>query len=697
MVQKQSLGKVVIKKERTMSTSIIRIEDASKDELVLTKDFKYAHWPFDTFNQVQSAIFPHVSTDTNITIAAATSAGKTVMGEMYMADEIRRRKGKAVYVGPLKALAKEKQDDWSDLSHHFNDLKKSICTGDFRLTNARIKELDRSDVIVMTPEMLASRCRNQKSEKSNFLKEVGTIVFDESHLLTVPSRGDHIEVALMKMVNINPNLRIVLLSATMPNVDEISEWISSITGRDTVLIESDYRPCPLKIHHECYRDQGRYEEKERAKVSKAVGIVNHFNQDKCLVFVHTKNTGKLVVDSLAELGIQAEFHNADLSFDKRVKLEEKFKNDPNFRVVVATSTLAWGCNLPARRVVIVGVHRGVTPVENYDIRQMIGRSGRPKYDPRGDAHILIPDSHEHYWKARLEENTVIRSQLLEDISGHHKTLAFHVISEIHHKSIQTREGFYKWFSTSLAHFQDQRFDDEIIDQVIDLLEKMKCVTVEDGKYKTTPVGNIASMFYFSPFDVSDLKKNFHFLFKNKMENNEFATALALGNLDSHRFNIVNKAEKAEIENFRIKVESAHAGRKYTEGAIKAACTYYKMMTGQPLKALANAQSAIRMDLERTMEVVNAIDQMSAKWKKKNYFSDLKQRILYGVKPELLDLVGVPGLGKVRAERLHEAGISFEEIPNTDDAKLSEITKIKDLTKIQKIKKDAKLAALRKML
>jgi replicative superfamily II helicase len=169
---------------------VIRIEDS--DKLASTSLFKYAKWDFDKFNPVQTRLLETYEGDSNIAIAAATSAGKTVCAEMYMSYEVRQRGGKAAYIGPLKALASEKQQDWADDNHHFNDLDISIITGDFRLTPQRVKELDKSDIIVMTPEMLASRCRSHKSEKSNFLKEIGTIVFDESHLITVPGRGDHI-------------------------------------------------------------------------------------------------------------------------------------------------------------------------------------------------------------------------------------------------------------------------------------------------------------------------------------------------------------------------------------------------------------------------------------------------------------------------------------------------------------------------
>ena len=225
---------------------VIKIGD--QNSLAKTSEFPYASWEWDTFNPVQSRVMDTFEGDSNIAIAAATSAGKTATAEMYMSYEARVRGGKSIYIGPMKALAAQKEQDWTDKGHHFSDLKTSITTGDFRFTGRRIKEIEKSDIIVMTPEMLASRARNWKSDKSRFLQEVGCCVFDESHLLGVSSRGDHIEVALMKLTEMNRNIRTVLLSATLPNVDEICGWVSHLTDRDTFCLESDYRPCPLYIH-----------------------------------------------------------------------------------------------------------------------------------------------------------------------------------------------------------------------------------------------------------------------------------------------------------------------------------------------------------------------------------------------------------------------------------------------------------------
>lgn len=676
---------------------IIRIGD--QPELVATKDYKYGSWPFEKFNCVQSRLFEHFEGDSNIAIAAQTSAGKTVSAEMYMAYEVRKRGGKAMYIGPLKALATEKKEDWSNPNHHFADLNLSICTGDFRITNKRIKELDESNIIVMTPEMLASRCRNHKSEKSNFLKEIGTIVFDESHLLTVPGRGHHIEVALMKITEINPNIRVVLLSATMPNMDEICGWICKLTGRDTYLLESTYRPCPLGIHYEVYYDGAKtYEDKEKEKIGTAVGLVNYYNEDKFLCFVHTKRTGQMLVEHLKRYGIESQFHNADLDLEARTKLENKFKTDPNFRVIVSTSTLAWGLNLPARRVVVVGVERGLTRVENYDIGQMIGRAGRPAYDPRGDAYILVPESKKTEVIQSLKRKAPIRSQLLEDLSGNHKVLAFHIVAEIHQGNIKTKEGFHDWFRASLAHYQNLDFNDVEVDKVLELLVKCRAIAIdEDGLYRATSVGTVASTFYYSPFDVADLRSNFKWLFENHREKDDYSLAMALANVDSNKIGIVNKQEREAMIKFQKAIESQFGKGKYTDPAIKTAFAYHNMLNGKDDATFASLQSSLRLDFDRTMEVLTALDTMGAQWKEGEYFKTVKLRMTYGVTPELIPLVGIPNVGRVRADKLYKAGIrSVDDFVTADRTKLKTLLNLK-LEKIGEMIDGAKDVNNRKLV
>lgn len=664
---------------------IIELED--QNNLVETSSYpNYAKFPFEKFNPVQSRIFEIFKEDCNVVIAAQTSAGKTICSEIIMAQEIRERGGKAMYLAPLRALAKEKIDDWTDEKHHFADLNLSICTGDYVLTDKRKKELEDSNIIIMTSEMLNSKCRNYKSESNDWLKQVGTIVVDESHLLTVPSRGDHLEVGLMKFTKIAPNCRIVFLSATMPNVNEIAEWVCNIlTKRKTFLINSKYRPCPLSIHYEEYEDVGTYEMKEEAKIDKAVDILRENKDDKFLIFVHTKNTGEKVKKHLQQIGIDCEFHNADLEKEKRHEVETKFRTG-KLRAIIATSTLAWGLNLPARRVIITGVHRGTSEVDTYDIFQMAGRAGRVGYDPKGDVHILVPQSKadEHIDRLSVPQN--INSQLLkyigEEDNPHYKTLAFHLVSEIHHGEIKTIEDIHEWYERSLARYQSVDLDDSVVDKTIELLIQVGAIKQADGKYEATSIGKVSSMFYYSPFDVSDLRRNFRFLFMKNLENNDYALSIALGNIDSIRMGFVTKNEKEEMSDYHDIIKKSF-GDVYLDSSIKGGYAYYCLLRGLDLGPFNSLGRGIQLDFERTASVLNALDSMAAKWNKRNFFNTLSLRVSYGVRAELVNLCRIPNIGKARAEKLFSAGFRnpsdlagrFEQVKkalNMKDEKILEI-------------------------
>jgi len=615
----------------------------------------FAKFSFDKFNPVQSRIFEFFNQDCNVVIAAATSAGKTVCAEMFMAQEVRERGGKAMYLAPLRALAKEKIDDWTDPDHHFGDLNLSICTGDYRLTPARRKEMEDSNIILMTSEMLNSRCRNFKSEQNEWLKDVGTLIIDESHLLTVPGRGDHLEVGLMNFAKLAKNPRLVLLSATMPNTNQIADWVSyTLTGKETYLLESKYRPCPLGIHYEMYWNGGRYDDQEAEKVNSALQIINDYPDDRFLLFVHTKRTGQLLKTALTKAGLECEFHNADLEKDKRHVLEKRFR-EGKLKYVIATSTLAWGLNLPARRVIILGVHRGLSEVETYDIWQMAGRAGRPGYDPRGDVYILLPESQEDKHRERLQNPAHIESKLLDNLGGHYKTLAFHIVSEIHHGGIKTKDDVTDWYKRTLAHFQAKGLDDSIVDSTMELLLKYGVIKEEDGIYKVTVVGTVSSMFYYSPFDVADLRRNFVALFKANKENDDLYVSMALANVDSMRMGIVSKAEREEFGPFMNRVQKEFGRDEYMETAIKGGFCYNAAMTGGNPGNVASVARMLQWDFPRLGQVLSALDTLGCKWNKANYFKELQARVAYGVSSHLIPFVKLPDIGKVRAERLWSVG------------------------------------------
>jgi len=682
MTQKKTNTKATSKRKEKKVPPVIKAED--QPVIVATADYPYAKWKFEKFNPVQSRIMDFYDKDVNGLIAAMTSAGKTVVAEMFLAQEIRKRGGKGMFLAPLRALAREKITDWKDEKYHFADQKISICTGDYRLTKERSKELNDANLIIMTSEMLNHRSRNHKAEQNNWLLDVGTLIIDESHLLTVAGRGDHLEVGLMKFTEINPKARLVLLSATMPNVEEIADWISySLTKRETFMLRSKYRPVPLTVHYESYYDTGKYDQVEEEKVNKALEIIEWYPDDKFLVFAHTKRTGELMKQSLRSIGVEAQFHNADLQADERAKVEDRFRNDPKLRVIVATSTLAWGLNLPARRVIILGVNRGISEVESYDILQMIGRSGRLGIDPMGDAYILVPESEEAKYRQKFSKPNRIESQLLEKVGDKYKVLAFHLVSEIHHGTVSTTDDVHAWYKRSLAYFQNKSLDETVVDQTLNLLKKCSAVWEEKGeedgedKWTCRPIGKVSSMFYFSPFDVSDLYFNFKNLFEDKKEDNDYFIATALGNIDGQRMNIVSRIEKEEMSMFATKVRALMPGKFFNDASLKASFCYFNLLNGVNAQACAATQRNLQFDFNRLSQVLQALDSFGGNWQRDGFFKMLEGRIVNGVPGHLVDLCRLANIGKTRATKLYNAGYkTVESIADMDFNKFKEIVNMK---------------------
>jgi len=518
--------------------------------------------------------------------------------------------------------------------------------------------LNEADVIIMTSEMLNSISRNYKAEKNQFLQQVGLLGIDEVHLIGTKGRGDHLESGIMKFAEANTKSRIIMLSATMPNVDEVGKWLHSLTGRSTYLIESNYRPCKLNIHYEQYWDDAfNYDENERKKIYLTAQLVKKYSKDKFICFVHSKKTGEKLFDYLGQIGIECAYHNANLDKESRVNIEQRFREDPKLRVIVATSGLAQGLNMPARRVVVLGVHRGLTEVETHEIIQECGRAGRPKYDTEGDAYVLLPRKKFEYHKERLEKKVYIQSQMMDS-----KVLAFHLVSEIHHGGIRSEEDVRRWYGRTLAHFQKHNLDEEVVEQVIKNLVFSGCIKEEGGRFHTTALGTVASMFYYSPFDVADLNRNFGLLFKNEKADRETWLAMALGNIDSNRTGIVNTAEREEMNDFFNEVQGGKIEKvlspkaAFSQGAVKAGYCYLQLLQGATSKSLNNIMRVLQMDFGRTGEVLTALDNMSGKWGQGQFFKELGLRIAYGVTPELVDFCRLSGVGKVRAKRLYAAGL-----------------------------------------
>jgi ATP-dependent RNA helicase HelY len=196
---------------------------------VVTPSVFAAQFPFPLDGFQLSAI-DAVEAGSSVLVAAPTGSGKTVVAE-YAIERALALGGKAFYTTPLKALSNQK---FGDLVEKHGAERVGLLTGD----NAINPD---APVVVMTTEVL----RNMLYERSGTLRGLVSVVMDEVHYLQDPYRGAVWEEVL---IHLPLSVSVVCLSATISNAEEFGEWIQTLRGETSVVIE-ERRPVPLEHHY----------------------------------------------------------------------------------------------------------------------------------------------------------------------------------------------------------------------------------------------------------------------------------------------------------------------------------------------------------------------------------------------------------------------------------------------------------------
>ncbi|GJP60249.1 hypothetical protein CLOP_g17460 [Closterium sp. NIES-67] len=162
----------------------------------------------------------------SVLVSAHTSAGKTVVAEYAIAMAMRDNQ-RVVYTSPIKALSNQK---FREMSQEFGDV--GLMTGDVTIA-------PNATCLVMTTEIL----RSMLYRGSDFVREVGWIIFDEVHYLRDKERGVVWEESIVMAPK---SSRFVFLSATVPNAREFAEWVAKVHQQPCHIVYTDYRPTPLQ-------------------------------------------------------------------------------------------------------------------------------------------------------------------------------------------------------------------------------------------------------------------------------------------------------------------------------------------------------------------------------------------------------------------------------------------------------------------
>jgi helicase len=399
------------------------------------RSFLQNDWGISTLHPPQAEAIPSILSGRNTLVAIPTASGKSLLAYMAMCKRLSEghERSKAIYIVPLKALAMEKYEDLVEVGRAMG-WKVGLGIGD---ATAEAKNIDDCNILVCTSEKLDSLLRH----KAELVSDVCCVVADEFHLMNDGTRGPTLEINLTRLRHIKPDAQLIALSATVGNSEDLAKWL------DADLIQSDWRPValeystfhdfhvePRKIQSPGQGDQanlGPPRDLEGLKSHPVWSVVSDgLDQgSQVLMFVGTrrsaqseaKNLAKRVkkrllkedpdrLASLASLSSEltgrsqsnlAEqlasclaggvgFHHAGLTNAQRKDVEKAFKSGL-LVALTATPTLAAGVNLPARRVLVRDLKRwddGMSrPLPVMEVRQMLGRAGRPKYDTRGEAWV----------------------------------------------------------------------------------------------------------------------------------------------------------------------------------------------------------------------------------------------------------------------------------------------------------------------
>ncbi|MEP9383471.1 DEAD/DEAH box helicase [Nocardioides cheoyonin] len=191
------------------------------------KDFAALYdFPLDDF-QVEAC--QEIEDGKGVLVAAPTGSGKTIVGEFAIHLALATGR-KAFYTTPIKALSNQK---YNDLVKRYGPDRVGLLTGD-NVVNGE------APVVVMTTEVL----RNMLYAGSQTLLGLGFVVMDEVHYLADRSRGAVWEEVI---IHLPESVSVVSLSATVSNAEEFGEWLTTVRGETTTIIE-ERRPVPLYQH-----------------------------------------------------------------------------------------------------------------------------------------------------------------------------------------------------------------------------------------------------------------------------------------------------------------------------------------------------------------------------------------------------------------------------------------------------------------
>lgn len=649
----------------------------------------------------------------NILLASPTASGKTLVAELCALKHVIERNGKVLYLCPLRALASEKYAEF----RKYTGLEKAeggkvrvgVTTGDFDSSDPW---LQRFDIVVATNE----KCDSLLRHRASWMTNLSLVVADEIHVLNDAERGPTLEVVLARLLQVNPDVQLLALSATVRNVEEIAEWLKAapvttrwrpVTLREGTLLDDEVQfkdggsvkikkrinnpPINLALH--CIEQGGQaliFASSRRNAVALAKRGASKLDP---LLSKPTQRSLEGIAESITAAGERtrisamlaelirhgATFHHAGLSSTQRRIIEDSFR-EGKIKILTATPTLAFGVNLPARMVVISDYRRyepgyGYYPITVLEYKQMVGRAGRPKYDKIGESVLVAKTDEERDYL--LSSFVLAKPERIWSKLGVEKILRSHVLATVATGFAYSEQGVLDFFGRTLYAFQyDLRAIKGVIAKILRFLYDEKMIVIHGPDLRATQFGRRVSQLYIDPVSAITIRDGYQ-------KRASKLTDLSFLHMIAHTPDLAPKVRCSghEIDKLALFVEE-HSSEfmfpKPSEWEDNVAYEEFlaEVKTAQVLKAWMEETSEDEMietygiepgDLYRLTSTGEWLLYSSGELAKLLGHKDLlpkitelHERSVKGIKAELLPLTRLEGVGRVRARVLYNAGLATVE-------------------------------------
>ncbi|KOX75679.1 DNA polymerase theta [Melipona quadrifasciata] len=652
----------------------------------------------------------------NLVYSAPTSAGKTLVAEILMIKTV---------------LERRKKDLLSDSGVRVEGFMGGVVpSGGFAATHIAIATIEKANSLV-----------NHLMEENEVIN-LGAVIIDELHLVGDPNRGYLLELLLTKLKymtfrDVNINIQLIGMSATLPNLSILAKWL------EAELYKTEFRPVPL--NEQCKIGRNIYDNKlclirsltPMPELTMDTDDILHLcietisDGHSVLIFCSTKNwceklaeqiaaafyklgrenthLGKtlrqqldaaLISETLEQLkrsptgldnvlkntvSFGTAFHHAGLTMDERDIIEGSFRSG-SLRVLVATSTLSSGVNLPARRVIIRSPKFAGKLLDSLTYRQMIGRAGRMGKDTAGESILVCSPTEQKAAETLLSASLKPIESCLENLTPMIRALLEAIASEV----VYTPSDLELYTKCTLVSLSDE-FDSEdlwnkavkfLVDNEFLLLQK----TEEGHRWVATAFGKACLAASIPPREglvlLEELQKarrcfvldtELHVIYLvtplnsgNQIGNIDWMTFLELWKMLSESERRVGQLVGVEERFLTSAIRGvAQSGKMLNiHKRFYTALALHDLVREVPLTVVCKKYGCCRGVLQTLQQSASTFAGMITQFCKQLGWncmellvSQFQTRLQFGVCRELLDLLRLPMLNGLRARSLYKHGIT----------------------------------------